>query len=75
MIVVRPYCTRKWVGDLRTVCQLPKFGGDLDRKNAMGETALHLAAVSGNLNAVTLLIEFGTGIDQKDRVLNEAWVA
>ena len=44
-----------------------KFGGDLDRKNDMGETALHLTAASRNVNAVTLLLEFGAGIDQKDR--------
>ena len=41
-------------------------GGDPERSDNFGNTALHLAAARGHMNAVTFLVNFGVNLHSLD---------
>uniref|UniRef100_H2Z2U3 Uncharacterized protein n=1 Tax=Ciona savignyi TaxID=51511 RepID=H2Z2U3_CIOSA len=54
---------------LRTCCSR---GGDVDKCDLLGNTALHLAAQNGHMRCVSFLVEFGANIWKLDNSYNNA---
>ena len=62
-----------WKGHFQAVEELCKQGADVDaedcmRHSAAGNTPLHIAAVSGHLDVIRVLIEYGAALNCKNAV-------
>ena len=53
-------------GDLKGVKDTISDGGNVNAKNAAGETALHTAAFNNHTNIIYLLIDYGANINAQD---------
>ncbi|GMH40636.1 hypothetical protein BSKO_08540 [Bryopsis sp. KO-2023] len=62
--------TRRYAerGSLPIVQQLLSAGADVDAKNKMGKTPLHLASTTGNVDIAKNLISYGANVNAQDHV-------
>ncbi|CAL1527636.1 unnamed protein product [Lymnaea stagnalis] len=58
---------RQMLNDLK---ELSESGGDLEVRDAMGATMLHIASANGYLDVVDFLLDHHVSVDKKD---NESW--
>lgn len=64
--------TAAWKGDIKGAWKLLDKGADINAKNALGETALHLAAHGGHPETVELLLAKKAEINAVDKEGNTA---
>jgi len=66
--------TAAWSGDIKEVWDLLDKGADINTRNHLGETALHLAAFGGHSETVELLLEKRADINAVDNEGNTALI-
>jgi ankyrin repeat protein len=49
-----------------TVSLLIVYGADVNQRDRIGNTALHLAACTGHIDVVTVLLQAGTDVNAED---------